>query len=219
MNHRTPTTQPVNIPSVQIVAVNPYAQLRSIADLTGQATPATENVGQGGNLNAFIDAVSTVMQAADDGGVVLALAGRPVQSWYRDEDRDVNPVEGTAEGAEQGDRVYLKTADGWLFSTWSSAWHAIPFGETPSQRPCEFPTFSGCLNAEVTLGIPPGTLPGEMLWRPSEDPDMNPAGEIFADEDTGGRLRADDNGAPTTGSKSLMLPLVAAAVVAFFVFD
>ena len=210
-------SQVVNIPGIQVVAVNPYAQLRSIAQLTGQATAATENVGQGGNLNAFIDAVSTVMEAADAGGVVLALAGRPVLSWYRDEDRDVNPAEGTAEGAEQGDRVYLETADGWLFSNWSSRWFAIPFGETPSQRPCNGPTFSGCVNAELTLGIAPGTLPGEMLWRPSEDPDINPAGEIFVD-DTGAGL-VDDNGTPTTGSKGLMLPLVAAAVVAFFVFD
>ncbi len=205
-----------NIPPMQIVPVSGSLSLKQVANVTGASIPGAANVAEGGDLNAFIDAAESILTSAGAQGITLELAGRPVVSWYRDPKRDQNPIEPGAEGAPLGDRIYVETDDGWFFANWASVWWLIPFGETPDERPCESPGFSGCRTAADSVGLMPGQLPGEMLWRPSENPDMNPAGEVFA-EDAGS---APSSPSSPSSSSAIGVPvLLLAGAAALFLID
>lgn len=176
----------VNVPPIQVIPVSGPLQLAAVANLTGANLPGVENVVEGGALNAFIDAAASILESADAQGVSLELGGRAIQSWYRDNDRDPNPIAAGAVGAEMGDRIYVETVDGWCFAIWSGIWYAIPMGKTPIDFPCESPRFTGCALGRWALGLNPGDLPGDMIWRAGANPDMNPAGEIFAEDELPG---------------------------------
>ena len=208
---------PVNLPPIQIIPVSGPLQLASVATLTGANFPGVQNVAQGGALNAFVDAAAQVLESADSQGVSLELGGQVILSWYRDNDRDPNPIAAGAVGAPLGDRIYVETTDGWCFAIWSGIWYALPMGTTPTENPCESPLFKNCELGSWALGLSPGDLPGDMIWRAAADPDMNPAGEIFAESELPGDQTAFvPLPEPTRDFPVIPLALAAAAALYFF---
>jgi hypothetical protein len=193
--------QPTNIPTVKLVPVTNWAQPDVIADLLEAGSLGAQNVRDGGNLNAFINACESVLTSADAQGVTLALGPHNVLTWFLDPDRDPNPISPGAVGAPLGSRLYCETERGWFFATWFGAWYLIPHQETIQQRPCNYPAFSGCLDAMIMEGIRPGTLPGGMYWRPAANPDMNPEGQIFGGADD--PLPTSWDGTPTSPTTPL----------------
>mgnify|MGYP003139155829 CR=1 FL=1 len=209
----------VNVPTVSLIPVTPWTTPEVIADLLEAGSLGAQNVRDGGNLNAFIDACEDVLTSADAQGITLPLGGHNVLTWFRDNDRDPNPISPGAVGAPLGDRLYCETDKGLFFATWFGAWYLIPFQETISDRKCDYPEFSGCLDAEIATGIRPGALPGGMYWRPAANPDMEPAGEIFGEFDD---PLAQENGNGTSSTKpelSTPLVLALAGVAALFFLD
>jgi len=221
MNPNAPQAA-VNIPTVKLIPVTNWAPPSTIANLLEAGSLGAQNVAEGGNLNAFIDACEDVLTSADAQGVTLALGGHNVLTWFRDNDRDPNPVEPGAVGAPLGARLYCETDRGWFFATWFGAWYLIPFQETRQDRACEYPEFNGCLDAEVVTAIRPGVLPGGMYWRPAANPDMNPAGEIFGGPDdptmqpTGSGNGGGNGAAPEPGLSAPVALALAGAAALFF---
>lgn len=208
-----------NVPPLQIVPVSGRVSLKNVADFLGGSLPGVENFANGGNLNAFVAACEQVLRSADEQQVALSLGGANVVAWYRDRDRDKNPVEPGAVGAPLGDRIYCETDLGWLWAGWSGIWYVISDNETPDQKPCDQPGYLGCLPAKKVLGLVPGTVPGEMAWRPAENPDMQPEGELFVTAD---EYLDPSQTIPTIETADpLTVPIIAAVVAAaaFFFFD
>jgi len=205
---------------MQVVPVSGLLSLKQVANITGASFPGVDNITAGGDLNAFVDACVSVLGSAEEQGVSLKLAGRNVVSWYRDPNRDPNPIEPGAEGAPMGDRIYAETDDGWFFGTWSGVWYLIPFGETPQDRPCDSPLYTGCRRGE-SVDLMPGTVPGNMLWRPAENPDMNPHGELFAEEDAPESTSTSSSSSSSSEEAGISTPvaLMLAGAAALFFFD
>jgi hypothetical protein len=176
------TPQTVNVPPVGIIASNVFSAPQ-LANILEAESLGAQNVREGGNLNAFVDACASVLESADAQGITLDLMGENVLTWFLDPKRDPNPISPGAVGAPLGSRIYCETDKGWFFATWFGAWYLIPYQETINDRPCDYPAFSGCLDAELVIGLRPGALPGGMYWRPAANPDMEPAGNIFGGPD------------------------------------
>lgn len=219
--------------------------------------PGATNYALGGNLNAFIDAIDQLFQQGQDlgltdftfkpedlGGYLGSLVD--ISDFVRVNDVDPNPAEGTASGAELGDRIYIPVgalswdpegnphAPGWIVALYNGFWYEVPAGHGPINAgdPWASPTstvphIAGYRRIDIPAGVIPMPL-GEdsVVWRPGLVPELEPAGVIlprppFPGEDRplpgdAGPAVPDD---PSPKVAQNWMPLALGAAALYFLMD
>lgn len=222
--------------------------------------PGATNYALGGNLNAFIDAIDQLFQQGQDLGL-SAFTFQPynlggmlgsavdISGFVRVNGVDPNPAEGTASGAELGDRIYIPVGGqnydilgnlidegAWIVALYNGFWYEVPplhgplnAGDPWASPASTVPHIEGYRRIDIIPGVIP--MPrGEdaTVWRPGLVPELEPAGVIlprppFPGDDDFIPPNGNGNGMPETpGAPKIakgLVPLALGAAALFLIMD
>lgn len=212
----------------------------------GAPLPGMENVLAGGNMNAFIDAIEQVFEESLAIGERVGLFDGStypnavnIYNYVRVDSVDPNPIDGTAAGAVLGDRIYVKPlyqwqygspgplreedlGDQWIVALYNGYWYQLPDGHGPLNpidpwaSPGTTPYIAGYTRIPWPAGIIPAP-PGGVVWTPSEEPTLDPAGTLLVPEWPGPYdPNGNGNGNGTGNGKMNLVPLALGAAALFF---
>jgi len=205
--------------------------------------PGATNYARGGNLNAFIDAIDAVLQQGQSLGKTTftfrTLDGGngpgaiDITDFVRVNSVDPNPAEGTASGAELGDRIYIydeswdPSSGSWIVALYNGFWYRVPPGHSPlnPSDPWADPNSTGPYVADYTkFRMPAGIIPmpsGEnaVLWQPGINPELEPAGTILEVPEFPGPWSKEGEAPAPAPAETSWIPLALGAAALFLIMD